>query len=65
LLWRGDELGGFSAEGAALLYDGLGDWRYVVVEEEVVGAGGLGERVQGGVVVGYIDGLGNMSSLRR
>jgi hypothetical protein len=38
LLWRRDEDGGFGAEGAALLHDGLRDGRYVVVEEEVVGA---------------------------
>lgn len=65
--WRRDILGGFCAECAALLHDGLRDGRYVVVKEEVVGACGLRERVQRGVVgaaVGNIDGLDYVSSKR-
>ena len=61
LLWCRDELRSFCAESAALLHYRLIDWRYIVVEEEVVGAGGLGERVYGGVavgrIVGHVDGL--------
>jgi hypothetical protein len=49
LLWGGDEYWGLGAEGAVLLHDGLRDGRYVIVEEEIVGACCLRERV-GGVV---------------
>lgn len=45
LFFRRNKLGRLRTERTVLLHNRLGNWRYVVIEEEVVSASSLGERI--------------------